>query len=146
MKRLGATDDQVAASQLFQSMISVSPVVEESVAQATANIPYTGQKMSTLGDRAQHALSTANPLQIGSNIAGGKTSPTEELLRSTIGLREHKPYIASAAQQKKDVRGQARREATQPIDRAVSQVQRKLRPYSPDAMLKPLLDWPGIPQ
>ena len=144
MKRLGATDDQVSASQLLQSMISVSPVVEEGVAQGTANIPYTGQTMKTLGDRVQHAASTANPLQVGSDLLSGKDTPTEELLRATIGLREHKPYIQSPANAKKDIRSEARREATQPFDRAVAQTQRKLRPLSPDANLSPLLDWLGV--
>ena len=144
MKRLGATDDQVQATQLFQSMISVSPVVEEGATQIEGVNPYTGQQLKTLGERGQAALSAANPLQIGSDIGGGKTTPTEELLRSTIGLREHKPYIESPANAKKDLRGQAKREATQPYNRAISEAQRKLRPLSPDANLSPLLDWLGV--
>lgn len=107
LKRLGADNDYVQASQLFQSFISMSPLVEQAMEQTAGFNPYTGQKLHSLGQRVGAAAESMNPLAIGGELASGKDTLTEELLRSTIGLRrQRKPEPARF--QKQDERAVAK--------------------------------------
>lgn len=138
LKRLGATDDQVDASQLFQSMIELSPLAEQVMTQTTGHNPYTGQDVKTLGERAQSVAGEIDPLAIGSDIASGRETPTEEILKSTIGERSvrHPPPPRVQTQQE---RAREKAESRQPINRLVSGGERKLRPFTPDAIVNWLL-------
>ena len=138
MKRLGATDDQVQATQLFQSLIGLSPVLDESVTQVTGHNPYTDQPVQTLGERVQSAAQQVSPLGIASGLASGRESTTDEIVKATIGERNvRKP--APPRVQTQDAKARIKRENQQPVNKFITEMGKKLKPFSPDGIVDKIL-------
>lgn len=138
MRRMGATDDEVHAVQLLQSFIGLSPMLDETATQVFGRNPYTGQEVTTPGERAESLLQNINPAAIAAETASGKTSLLEQVLKSTIGIRSV-PRAAPIAIQKREQRAQDKREMMQPYSHAIGSAQRALQPFTPDAIVNRFL-------
>lgn len=139
LRKLGMTDEQVQGAQLLQSLLSLSPMLDETTTQVTGRDPYTGQDVKTSGERAQSLAEQVSPIGEASKLASGKVSPTEELLKQSIfGLRST-PKPPPSRIVKQEQRATAKREGQQPLNRMISNAERKLQPFTPDAIVNWLL-------
>ena len=136
LQKMGATPENVQGTQLFQSMISMSPILDEAITQATGHNPYTNQAVQTSGERVQSLADKYSPAQIGMDVASGQYSPTEELLRSTIGERHtlRPPPVFVQKQREREIERNKRK---QPVNKALSGFERSLKGFSPSGMV----DW-----
>ncbi len=118
LKSMGWHDDQMTAAQMIQSMLSLSPLVDQGIETVSGMMPWSGKKIDSPGRALDAATSVISPVQTAKEIAGKKFNTTEEILRNSVGLTRDEHYSRSPRAKAADDRAHAIERGRNPVVRA----------------------------